>query len=134
MTFFVILIHTLAKKYNNYWSSNEISDSVVVENQETDEQHSIVDSYAAVVNFIILVSFIFFVRFSLQYNLLSPRISLLLKDSEISLECMIAIPIYYFKNPLLRHYIWKKIILKRSTVQPENNQIELQSISSAQPN
>ena len=133
MIFFVILIHTLVKKYNNYWS-NEVLDSVVVENQETDEQHSIVDSYAAVVNIIILVLFISFVRFSLQYNLLSPRISLLLKDSEVSLECMIAIPIYYFKNPLLRHYIWKKIILKKSTVQPENNQIELQSISSVQIN
>ena len=126
MIFFVILIHTLVKKYNNYWS-NEVLDSVVVENQETDEQHSIVDSYAAVVNIIILVLFISFVRFSLQYNLLSTRMSLLLKDSEVSLECMIAIPIYYFKNPLLRHYILKNV-LRRSTVQPEINEIELQSI------
>ena len=92
MIFFVILIHTLVKKYNNYWS-NEVLDLTDVENQETDEQHSIVDSYAAVVNFIILVLFISFVRISLQYNLLSTRMSLLLKDSEVFLECMIAIPI-----------------------------------------
>ena len=53
--------------------------------------------------------------------------SLLLKDAEIVFELTIAIPNYYFKNPLLRHYIRKKV-LKRSTVQPENNEIELQSI------
>jgi hypothetical protein len=41
---------------------------------------------------------------------------------------MIIIPNFYFKNPLLRHYIWKKI-MKTSTVQPENNQFELQPIS-----
>ena len=124
--FFVILTHILVEKCNNYWS-NEVSDSVVeVENQETYEQHSIVDFYS-VLNYIMIISFIYFLRFSLQYYLLSPRMSLLLKDAEIVLELTIAIPNYYFKNPLLRHYIWKKV-LKRSTVQPENNEIELQSI------
>ena len=122
---FVILIHVLVEKCNKYWN-NEVSDSEVVENEETDEQHSFVDFYT-VVNCIIIISFFLFIRFSLQYHLLSPRISLLLKDSENVLECMIGIPIYYLKNPKLRHYIWKKI-LRRSTVQPENNQIELQSI------
>ena len=97
-----------------------------MENNETDEQHSIVDFYS-VLNYIIIISFIYFLRFSLQYYLLSPRMSLLLKDAEIVLELMIAIPNYYFKNPLLRHYIWKNV-LKRSTVKPENNEIELQSI------
>jgi hypothetical protein len=122
--FFVILIHVLVEKFNNYWSN--VSDSIVVEIQETDEQRSIVDFYS-VVNYICIISFIYFVRFSLQNHLLSPRMSLLFKDSEIVLELAIAIPNYYFKNPLLRDYILKKI-LRRSTVQPENNQIELQSI------
>ena len=123
---FVMLTHFLVEKCINYWS-NEVSDSVVeVENHETDEQHSIVDFYS-VLNYIIIISFIYFLRFSLQYYLLSPRMSLLLKDAEIVLELMVAIPNYYFKNPLLRDYIWKKV-LKRSTVQPENNEIELQSI------
>ena len=122
---FVILIHVLVEKCNKYWN-NEVSDSEVVENEETDKQHSFVDFYTVVVC-IIIISFFLFIRFSLQYHLLSPRISLLLKDSANILECMIGIPNYYLKNPKLRHYIWKKI-LRRSTVQPENNQIELQSI------
>ena len=119
------MIHVLVEKFNNYWS-NETSDSVVVEIQEIDEQRSIVDFYS-VVNYICLISFIYFVRFSLQNHLLSPRMSLLFKDSEIVLELAIAIPNYYFKNPLLRDYILKKV-LRRSTVHPENNEIELQSI------
>ena len=123
--FFVILIHVLVEKFNNYWS-NETSDSVVVEIQEIDEQRSIVDFYS-VVNYICIISFIYFVRFSLQNHLMSPRMSLLFKDSEIVLELTIAIPNYYFKNPLLRNYILKKV-LRRSTVHPENNEIELQSI------
>ena len=123
--FFVILIHVLVEKFNNYWS-NETSDSVVVEIQEIDEQRSIVDFYS-VVNYICIISFIYFVRFSLQNHLLSPRMSLLFKDSEIVLELTIAIPNYYFKNPLLRDYILKKV-LRRSTVHPETNEIELQSI------
>ena len=123
--FFVILIHVLVEKFNNYWS-NETSDSVVVEIQEIDEQRSIVDFYS-VVNYICIISFIYFVRFSLQNHLMSPRMSLLFKDSEIVLELAIAIPNYYFKNPLLRNYILKKV-LRRSTVHPENNEIELQSI------
>ena len=122
---FVILIHLLVEKCKNYWS-NGISNSEVVENEERDEHYSFVDFYT-VVNYIIVISFVLFIRFSLQYYLLSARISLLLKDSEIILECMIAIPNYYFKNPKLRQYVWKKI-QRRSTVQPENNQIELQSI------
>ena len=125
LLFFVILIHVLVDKCNNYWS-DEISESVDVEIQEIEEQRSIVDFYA-VVNYFSLISFIYFVRFSLQNHLLSPRMSLLFKDSEIVLELMIAIPNYYFKNPLLRDYILKKV-LRRSTVHPENNQIELQSI------
>ena len=122
---FVILIHLLVEKCNKYWSY-EISNSEVVENEETDEHYSFVDFYT-VVNYIIVISFVVLIQFSLQYYLLSARISLLLKDSQYTLECMIAIPNYYFKNPKLRHYIWTKI-LKRSTVQPENNPIELQSI------
>ena len=123
--FFVILIHVFVEKCKNYWS-DEISDSVVVEIQEIDEQRSIVDFYS-VVNYISIISFIYFVRFSLQNYLLSPRMSLLFKDSVIVLVLAIAIPNYYFKNPLLRDYILKKV-LRRSTVQPENNEIELQSI------
>ena len=123
---FIMLTHFLVEKCISYWS-NEASDSVVeVENQETDEHLSIFDFYS-VLNYIFIISFIYFLRFSLQYYLLSQRMSLLLKDAEIVLELMIAIPNYYFKNPLLRHYVWKKV-LKRSTVQPENNEIELQSI------
>ena len=128
---FVMLTHFLVEKCINYWSI-EVSDTVVdVENQETDEHLSIFDFYS-VLNYIIIISFIYFLRFSLQYYLLSPRISLLLKDAEIVFELTIimltiAIPNYYFKNPLLRHYIWKEV-LKRSKVQPENNEIELQSI------
>ena len=122
---FVILTHFLVEKCINY-RSNEVSDSVVeVENQETDEQHSIVDFYSAL-NFIVIMSFIYSLRFSVQYYFLSQRMSLLLRDSEIVLELMIAIPNYYLKNPLLRHYILKNV-LRRSTVQPENNEIELQS-------
>ena len=97
-----------------------------VENIETDEQHSIVDFYSAL-NFIVIMSFIYSLRFSVQYYFLSQRMSLLLRDSEIVLELMIAIPNLYFKNPLLRHYILKNV-LRRSTVHPENNEIELQSI------
>ena len=124
--FIVILIHTLVEKCNKYWRNN-ISDSVVVENQETDSQHSIVDFYT-VVFYIIIISLVFVIPFSLQYHqILPPRISLLLNDSKDVSVCMIAIPKYYYKNPLLRQYIWKKI-LRRSTVQPENNEIELQSI------
>ena len=125
---FVIFIHVLIEKCYKYWS-NETSDSVDMENQEADEhpqQHTIVGSFA-VINYIILVSFINFVRFSLQYHFLSSRFNLLLKDSESLLGCTIVVPFYYFKNPMLRHYICKKI-LRRSTVQPENNQIELQQI------
>ena len=122
--FIVILIHNLAEKCNKY-RRNIITDSVIVENQETDRQHSIVDFYT-VVFYIIIISLIFVIPFSLQYLQLPPRISLLLNDSKDVLVCMIAIPNYYYKNPLLRHYIWKKI-LRRSTVQPENNEIELQS-------
>ena len=123
---FVMLTHFLVEKCINYWS-NEVSDSVVeVENQETDEQHSIVDFYSAL-NYIVIISISYSLRFSVQYYFLSPRMSLLLKDSEIILELMIAIPNYYFKNPLLRHFILTNV-LKRSTVHPANNQIELQSI------
>ena len=122
--FLVILIHTLVEKCKKYWSY-KVSDSEVVENQETDSQHSIVDFYT-VVFYIIIILLIFVIQFLLQY-LLPPRISLLLKDSKDVLVCMIAIPNYYYKNPLLRQYIWKKI-LRRSTVQPENNEIELQTI------
>ena len=123
--FIVILIHNLAEKCNKYWR-NIITDSVIVENQETDSQHSIVDFYT-VVFYILIISLIFVIQFLLQYLQLPPRISLLLNDSKDVSVCMIAIPNYYYKNPLLRHYIWKKI-LRRSTVQPENNEIELQSI------
>ena len=98
-----------------------------MENEETEEHYSFVDFYT-VVNYLIVISVILFIRYSLQYHLLSARISLLIKDSEIVLECMIAIPNYYFKNPKLRHYIWMKI-LRRSTVQPENNQIELHTVN-----
>ena len=119
------MIHVLVEKCKNYWS-DEISNSVDVEIQEIEEQRSIVDFYA-VVNYISLISFIYSIRFSLQNHLLSPRMSLLFKDSEIVLELTIAIPNYYFKNPLLRDYILKKV-LRRSTVHPENNQMELQSI------
>ena len=120
---FVVLTHLLVKKCNNYWSNDSVED---VENNETDEQHSIVDFYSAL-NYIVIISISYSLRFSVQYYFLSPRMSLLLKDSEIILELMIAIPNYYFKNPLLRHYILKNV-LRRSTVQPENNEIELQSI------
>ena len=123
--FFIILIHNLVQKCNKYWRNN-IADSVIVENQETDSQHSIVDFYT-VVFYILIISLIFVIQFLLQYLQLPPRISLLLNDSKDVSVCMIAIPNYYYKNPLLRHYIWKKI-LRRSTVQPENNEIELQSI------
>ena len=123
---FVILTHLLVEKCNNYWS-NEISDSVEdVENNEMDEQHSIVDFYSAL-NFIVIILFIYSLRFSLQYYFLSSRMSLLLRDSEIVLELMITVPNYYLKNPLLRHYILKNA-MRRSTVLPENNEIELQSI------
>ena len=97
-----------------------------MENNETNEQHSIVDFYSAL-NYIVIISISYSLRFSVQCYFLSPRMSLLLKDSEIILELMIAIPNYYFKNPLLRHYILKNV-LRRSTVHPENNEIELQSI------
>ena len=123
---FVILIHLLVEKCNKYWS-DDISNSEVVENEETEEHYSFVDFYT-VVNYVIMISFILFIRFSLQYYLLSARISQLIKDSEIVLECMIAIPNYYFKSPKLRHYIWTKI-LRRSTVQPDNNQIELHTVN-----
>ena len=116
---FVILIHLLVEKCNKY-CSNDISNSEVMENEETDEHYSFVD-FNTVVNYLIVICFVLFIRFSLQYYLLSARISLLIKDSEIVLECMLSIPNYYFKNPKLRHYIWTKI-LRRSTVQPENNQ------------
>ena len=129
--FFVVILHILVEKCNEY-RSNEISDSEVVENQEAEEQHSFFDFYTGV-NFIILISFILFIQFSLQYHLLSLRMSLLLNDSKLILS-MITIPKYYLKNPGLRHYIWKKILRRSTTVQPENDQMELQSIWSAQPN
>ena len=122
--FFVVLLHMLVGKCKKYWS-NEISDPEVVENQEAEEQSFF--NFYTVLNYIIAVSFLLFFKFSLQYDLLSPRISLLLKDSQNILPCMITVPNFYIKNPLLRHYVWKKI-LRISTVQPENNQIELQSI------
>ena len=117
--FFVILIHVFVEKCKNYWR-NEISASVVVEIQEIDEQRSIVDFYS-VTNYIIIMSTIVFVYCSYQYHLMPPRMSLLLSDSEIAFECLIAMPNYYLKNPLLRHYIWKKIMTRSTTVQPENN-------------
>ena len=123
--FFVVLLHILVDICSKYWS-NEISDSEVVENQEDDEQHSFCDFYTAV-NSIVMITLLLFIQFSSQYNLLPLRISLLLKDSNNILACMIAIPNYYTKNPLLRHYLWKKI-MRISTVQPENNQMELQPI------
>ena len=125
IVFFVVLLHILVEKCIKYWS-NEISDSEVVENQGAEEQHSFFDFYTGV-NFIIVFSFILFIQFSWQYHLLSLRISLLLKDSNNILACMMAIPNYYIKNPLLRHYVWKKI-MRISAVQPENNQMELQPI------
>ena len=102
---------------------------MVTENPETDEQliTSIVDSYT-VANYIIIMSTIVFVYCSYHYHLLSPRMSLLINDSNIAFECLIAMPNYYLKNPLLRHYIWKKILRRSTTVQPENDQMELQSI------
>ena len=129
--FFVVLLHILLDKCYKYLI-NESSDSEIVENQEVEEQHSFFDFYTAV-NCIIVISFILFIQFSLQYHLLSPRMSLLLNDSDIAFECLIAMPNYYLKNPLLRHYIWKKILRRSTTVQPENNQMELQSISLPQP-
>ena len=116
---FVVLTHLLVEKCNNYWCNDSVED---VENNETNEQHSIVDFYSAL-NYIVIISISYSLRFSVQYYFLSPRMSLLLKDSEIILELMIAIPNYYFKNPLLRNYILKKV-LRRSTVRPENNLIE----------
>ena len=132
IVFFVILLHILVEKCNKYWS-NEISDSEIVENQEAEEQQSLFDFYTGV-NSIIVFSIILFIQFSLQYHLLSLRISLLLKDSTIIVICIITIPNYYLKNPGLRHYIWKNILRRSTTVQPENDQMELQSIWSAQPN
>ena len=133
--FFVILTHILVEKCNNYWSNENSDEVVVMENPITDEPliTSIVDSYT-VTNYIIIMSTIVFVYCSYQYYLLSPRMSLLLKDTDIAFECLIAVPNYYLKNPLLRHYIWKKILRRSMTVQPENNQMELQSISLPQPN
>ena len=122
--FFVVLLHMLVDKCKKYWS-NEISDPEVVENQEAEEQSFF--NFYTVLNYIIAVLFLLFFKFSLQYDLLSPRISLLLKDSINIFSCMITMPNFYIKNPLLRHYVWKKI-LRISTVQPENNQIELQPI------
>ena len=119
--FFVILTHLIVEKCNKYWSN----ETEVVEIQEAEEQHSFFDFYT-VVNYIIVISLLLFIRFSLQY--VSLRTKLLLKDSKHILVCMIIIPNFYFKNPLLRHYVWKKI-MKTSTVQPENNQFELQPIS-----
>ena len=123
--FLVILTHLLVVKCTKYWS-NEISDLGVVENQEAEEQHSLFDFYSAI-TYTTVILFIFFLKFPLQYHLLSPRISLLLNDSKHILVCMIVLPNFYFRNPLLRHYVWKKL-MRISTVQPENNQIELQSI------
>ena len=126
ISFVVALLHILVEKCREKYWSNEISDSEVVENQEADEQHSFCDFYTAV-NSIVMISLILIIIFSLKYHLLPLRISLLLKDSNNILACMIAIPNYYFKNPLLRHYVWKKI-MRISTVHPENNQMELQSM------
>ena len=124
--FFVVILHILVEKCNEY-RSNEISDSEVVENQEAEEQHSFFDFYTGL-NYIIMISFIFFIRFLLQYLSLSLKISLLLKDSKNILTNMITIPIFYLRIPGLRHYIWKKILRRSTTVQPENDQMELQSI------
>ena len=121
----VILTHILVEKCNKYWS-NEISDAEVVENQEAEDQHSFFDFYTAMISMFV-VAFSLFIQFSVQQYLLSVRISLLLKDSTHTLVCMIGVPYFYFKNPLLRNYVWKKI-MRISTVQPENNQIELQQI------
>ena len=74
---FVVLTHLLVKKCNNYWSNDSVED---VENNETDEQHSIVDFYSAL-NYIVIISISYSLRFSVQYYFLSPRMSLLLKDS-----------------------------------------------------
>ena len=123
--FFVVLLHILVDKCSKYWS-NEISDSEVVENQEENEQYSFCDFYTAV-NSIVMLTLIIFILFSSQHHLLPLRLSLLLKDSNNVLACMMAIPNYYIKNPLLRHYFWKKI-MRISAVQPENNQMELQPI------
>ena len=123
--FFVVLLHILVDKCSKYWS-NEISDSEVVEIQEEDEQHSFCDFFTAL-NSIVMLTFIIFILFSSQHHILPLRISLLLKDSNNILACMMAIPNYYIKNPLLRHYVWKKI-MRISAVQPENNQMELQPI------
>lgn len=122
--FFVILLHILVDKCNKYWR-NEISDSEVVDNQEAEEQHSFFNFYIGVI-YIIVISFILFVRFSL-HHLLSLKISLLLNDSRHILH-ILHIPIFYLKIPGLRHYIWKNILRRSTTVQPENDQMELQSI------
>lgn len=123
--FLVILTHLLVDECNKH-CNNEISDAEIVEDQEVEEQHSSFDFYT-VVTYIFMISFTVFIQFAFQYHLLSPRISLLLDDSKTILLCMINIPSFYFKNPLLRHYVWKKI-MRISRVQPENNEIELQSI------
>ena len=123
--FLVILTHLLVDKCNKHWS-NEISDSEVVENQEEEEQQTLFD-FHALVTYFFMISFTIAIKFLLQYHILSPRISLLLDDSKHILVCMINIPSFYFYNPFLRQYVWKKI-MRISTVQPENNEIELQSI------
>ena len=126
ISFVVALLHILVEKCREKYWSNEISDSEVVENQEENEQYSFCDFYTAV-NSIVMLTLIIFILFSSQHHLLPLRLSLLLKDSNNVLACMMAIPNYYIKNPLLRHYFWKKI-MRISAVQPENNQMELQPI------
>ena len=114
-----ILIKKCYKVYNNV---------VVVENEDESGDENILGSRLYLFSTVSILVIVFIVRTSLV-QWLPPRFRFLILQELVPIFCFIPIVLYfYYKNPLLRNFVWVKMI-NPSTVHPQEiqNEIELES-------
>ena len=69
---------------------------------------------------------ILFLMLGYYFSTFSSRLSLFLEDSVPLVISVLFVLYYYSYNPLLRQYVWQKIMRHSSSVHPQNNQEELE--------
>ena len=107
------------------WNNETVDD---MENQQNDEQFGhIFDLHTVGLYSVYLILFIQF--HVLPREILILRLELLFFDSFSIINAVSHLTFFYYKNPHLRKYVWRKIF-SSSTIQPQNDliEIELQSI------
>ena len=103
------------------WNNDIVED---VENQPNDEQfiHVFGPNTIVITTVLILLRFIFT---TLPIQMLTVRIGLLFHDSFYILAAVSLLTNFYYKNPHLRKYVWRKLF-SSSSIQPQNYPTEIE--------